>query len=158
MKLILIVAVGKNNEIGKDNNLIWHIKEDLQFFKNMTINQKILMGKNTFLSFPKPLKDRKHIVISTSLELEDKSIEVFRSIDEFLSAYKDTEEEIYVIGGASIYKAFLPLCEELYITEIDNSFDADTYFPEFDKSEYDKEELSSFEEPYKYKHMLYKKR
>lgn len=158
MKLILIVAVGKNNEIGKDNNLIWHIKEDLQFFKNMTINQKILMGKNTFLSFPKPLKDRKHIVISTSLELEDKSIEVFRSIDEFLSVYKDTEEEIYVIGGASIYKAFLPLCEELYITEIDNSFDADTYFPEFDKSEYDKEELSSFEEPYKYKHMLYKKR
>ena len=158
MKLILIVAVGKNNEIGKDNNLIWHIKEDLQFFKNMTINQKILMGKNTFLSFPKPLKDRKHIVISTSLELEDKSIEVFRSIDEFLSVYKDSEEEIYVIGGASIYKAFLPLCEELYITEIDNSFDADTYFPEFDKSEYGKKELSSFEEPYKYKHMLYKKR
>ena len=158
MKLILIVAVGKNNEIGKDNNLIWHIKEDLQFFKNMTINQKILMGKNTFLSFPKPLKDRKHIVISTSLELEDKSIEVFRSIDEFFDTYKDSEEEIYVIGGASIYKAFLPLCEELYITEIDNSFEADTYFPEFDKSMYDKEELSSFDEPYKYKHVLYKKR
>ena len=158
MKLILIVAVGKNNELGKDNNLIWHIKEDLQFFKKMTINHKILMGKNTFLSFPKPLKDRKHLVISTSLESSHEDVEIFRSIEDFYKKYESTDEEIYVIGGASIYKALIDECEELYLTEIDSSFEADCFFPKFDKSAYDREVLSSFDEPYSYKHVIYKKR
>ena len=156
MRLILIAAIGKNNELGRDNRLIWHIKEDMDYFRNVTSNHNILMGKNTFLSLPKKLPNRHHIIISRTLETNE-DVEIFRSIDEFLEKYSGCEEDIYVIGGASIYKEFLPLVDIMHLTEIDESFEADVFFPEFNHEEYDREELSSFETPYKYKHVLYKK-
>lgn len=158
MKLIIIAAIGKNNELGKDNKLIWHIKEDLEYFKKTTINHSILMGKNTFLSLGKPLKNRHHIILSSSLDIEDKDIEVFKSLEEFMDKYKDSDEEIYVIGGSSIYKRFIDLCSEVHLTEIDSSFEADTFFPEFNEKDFDKEVISEYDTPYQYKHVLYKRR
>lgn len=157
MKLIIIAAIGKNNELGKDNNLIWHIKEDLQYFKNVTTNHNILMGKNTFLSLGRLLPNRHHIIISTTFN-SNLDVEIFRSIDDFLKKYKDVSEDVYVIGGASIYKEFIELSDEMHLTEIDKEFDADCFFPKFDRDDYDSEIISSFNEPYNYKHVLYKKK
>ena len=156
MKIILIAAIGKNNELGRDNKLIWHIKEDMDYFKKVTSNHNILMGKNTFLSLPKKLPNRHHIIISSSLE-EQNDLEIFRSVDEFLDKYSKLDEEVYVIGGAMIYKEFLPMADVMHLTEIDETFLADAFFPSFNHEEYDREVLSSYDTPYKYKHVLYKK-
>lgn len=142
----MIAAVGKNGELGKNNNLIWHLKGDMQFFKNTTMNHVIVMGKNTFLSLPGLLKDRKHIVISHSNDFP-LDVEVYKSIDEFLEKYKDFDGEIFIIGGAKIYNEFLKYSDKLYLTEID-SIDpsADVYFPYFDKNDYESDEIINNEE------------
>lgn len=154
MKLITIAAIGKNNELGKDNKLIWHISEDLQYFKKVTSGKNILMGRNTFESLGRLLPKRHHIIISTSLNLDNPEVEIFRSLDEFFNKYKDSSEEVYIIGGASIYKSFMPYIDEMHLTQIDESFEADVYFPKFDENEFDSEILSEYSEPYNYKHVL----
>jgi dihydrofolate reductase len=132
----IIVAIAENYAIGKDNQLLWHISEDLKRFKRMTSGHKIIMGRNTLMSLPKwPLPNRTSIVIT------DKKDEVFDgckmvfSIDE--AAQKcGKDEECFIIGGASIYKQFMPLADKLYITRVDKPFDADTYFPEIKPDEW----------------------
>lgn len=158
MSFSIIAAIGKNNELGKDNNLIWHLPGDLKFFKETTTGKTIIMGRRTFESLPRLLPNRHHIVISKSNSFP-KEVSVYSNIDDLLRDYKDTSEEIFVIGGASIYKAFLDLSNKLYLTEIDAECDnADAYFPSFDKSLYDREELLENEdEGIKYKHVLYRK-
>lgn len=159
MKIILIAAIGKNNELGKGNDLIWRIPEDMKFFKNTTIGNTILMGRKTFESLPGLLKDRKHIVLSKSNDFPNEVI-VYSSIDDFMNDYKNREEDVYVIGGGSIYRLFIDVCDEMYLTEIDDSRDADVYFPEFDKSDFDINVLSehiyeSDNESISYKHVHY---
>lgn len=154
MKLITIAAVGKNRELGKDNDLIWHIKEDLQYFKKVTTGKNILMGKNTFNSLGRLLPNRHHIIISTSLNIDNPEVEVFRSLEDFFETYKENNDEVYIIGGASIYKAFMPYVEEMHLTEIDESFEADVFFPEYDSEEFERKIVSEFSEPYNYKHVL----
>ena len=159
MDISLIAAIGKNNELGKNNNLIWHLKGDLKFFKEITSNHTIVMGRKTFESLPKMLPNRHHIVISSGNNF-DKEIEVFKSIDEFLEKYKEYEEEIFVIGGASIYKSFLEYANKMYLTEINaEDKNADVYFPKFDKSLWNKEYISDEKEEnnIKYKHVLYRR-
>jgi len=98
MKLITIAAVGKNRELGKDNDLIWHIKEDLQYFKKVTTGKNILMGKNTFNSLGRLLPNRHHIIISTSLSIDNPEVEVFRSLEDFLGktlSYPDMDKKMY---------------------------------------------------------------
>ncbi len=142
----LISAIGRNREIGKNNNLIFHVKDDMKFFRDTTKDHKVVMGRATWESLPVKLKDRKNIVVTRS---DPKSLEkplqapavapdeVVSNLDGFIKANQDSEEEIFIIGGGTIYSAFLPHAKHLYLTEIDASAeDADTFFPQFDKSKY----------------------
>ncbi len=131
----IISAIGKNREIGKDNNLIWHIKEDLQNFKNLTMNKYIVMGSNTYKSLPKRLEGRKYIVLSKSIDNIENGL-IFREFKELLEFVTKQDEEVMIIGGSSIYNLFIPYADKLYLTEIDDTSDADSFFPDFDKSQY----------------------
>lgn len=154
----IIAAIGKNNELGINNELIWHLKEDLKFFKEETMNHKIIMGYNTFLSLPKLLPGRTHIVL-THHEIDNKEVIVFSDFEELLNYLKTLNEEVYVIGGASIYKLFLNVADELVLTEIDREALADAYFPSFNKEEYDKELIDEHtENDISYKHIRYRRK
>lgn len=145
----MIAAIGKNGELGKDNNLIWRIPEDLSFFREYTMNKWIVMGKNTFFSLPRRLPNRKYIILSTTLNKDElkmfsaeeikkgKTIKIFSSLEEFWSFYKkNSNEEFVVIGGAKIYSQFLPLSDELCLTEINDSKPADAFFPKISSKEW----------------------
>lgn len=154
----IIAAIGKNNELGINNELIWHLKEDLKFFKEETMGHKIVMGYNTFLSLPKLLPGRTHIVL-THHEIDNKEVIVFSNFEEVLNYLKALDEEVYVIGGASIYKLFLNVADELVLTEIDSEALADAYFPTFNKEEYDKEVIDEHtENDISYKHVRYRRK
>jgi len=158
--LILIGAVGKNGELGKDNKLIWYIPDDLKFFKEVTINHTVVMGYNTFISLPKMLVDRKHIVLTRKkIRLPD-DVVVFSTKEDVISYAKENDEDIFIIGGASVYNQFIDDVDKMYLTEIDAQCDdADVYFPKFDKNDWDKEIIK--EKEYKdlsYKHVLYKRK
>lgn len=155
--LILIGAIGKNGELGKNNKLIWYIPDDLKFFKNVTINHTVVMGYNTFISLPKLLDKRKHIVLTTKdIKFPDEVL-VFKNKDSVLEYAENHDEDIFIIGGASIYKQFIDYSNKMYLTEIDASDkDADVYFPEFNHDDWDKEIIKLKEyENIKYKHVLY---
>lgn len=157
MKLTEIAAIGKNRELGKDNQLIWHFPQDLKFFKEQTKGHTIVMGRKTFESLPGMLPKRHHIVISKSGAKFPEEVEVFSSIDAFVDAYQTKQEEIFVIGGATIYKQMLNLCHRLILTEIDQSYDADVFFPEFDKTLYHKKILNDItENGVHYQHVEYR--
>lgn len=157
--LSLIVAIGKNNEIGKNNRLLWHIPEDLKFFKEQTIGKTILMGSNTFYSLPGVLPNRHHIVLTNdNFEFPD-GVEVFNNFDELLRRIEEADEEIVVIGGAMIYKEFIDYVDTMYVTEIDESFDADRFFPEIDKEIWSGKVLSKHKyNDLKYSHVKYTRR
>lgn len=131
----IIAAIGKNNELGKDNNLIWHIKEDLANFKRLTMGKKIVMGVNTYKSLPKKLEGRTYIILSQSLKDVPDAM-IFSNFNDLLNYLNDLDEEVMIIGGASIYKLFLPYADKLYLTEISATASADAYFPEFNKDDY----------------------
>ncbi len=137
MKYIsIIVAIAKNRAIGKDNKLLWHIPADMKWFRKITSGHTVIMGKNTFLSLPGgPLKNRRNLVISDNPTDRFEGCEVVHSIDEALS-HCDDDRENFVIGGASVYRQFLPHATRLYLTLVHKSFDADTYFPEIDPAEW----------------------
>lgn len=156
MIISLIAAVGKNLELGKDNKLIWNIPDDLKYFKEMTTNKTVVMGINTFKSIGKALPNRKNIVItSKKIVIDDVTI-----INDYEDVLKLKDEEIYVIGGSSIYKLFLPLADNIYLTEIDDICnEADTYFPSFDKEKYNKEILETKEyNDIKYSYTRYRRK
>lgn len=161
-KLIMIAAVGKNGELGYKNDLIWHIKEDMKFFKEKTINHHVLMGKNTFLSLPKLLPLRTHLVLSKSAKENDfpKEVILLRSIDEFYEFAKNINDDVYVIGGANVYKEMINDADLMYLTEIDEVFnDADAYFPFYNHDDYERVIIKENEDNNpKYKHVLYKKK
>lgn len=136
----IIAAVGKNNELGKENGLIFNIKEDMKFFREKTMGHKIVMGHKTWDSLPSKLKDRENIVISRH-EFTGPDL-IVHDINEFIRDHKDSDEEIFVIGGGTIYLQFLPYAKNMYLTEVEASEErASTFFPEFNKSDYEKEIL-----------------
>lgn len=136
----MISSVGKNRELGKKNGLIWHIPRDMKFFKDTTMNHTIVMGFNTYKSLPGDLPGRKIIVIS--YDEMDGNVEVVHSIDEIVERYLNSPEEIFICGGASIYSQFIKYANKLYLTEIDDEDnEADTFFPEFDKNEWNRQIL-----------------
>ncbi len=157
MSLSMIAAIGRNNELGKDNDLIWHFKDDMKFFREMTTGNTVVMGRKTFESLPHALPNRRNIVITANPFYTAEGAEVVHSLNE---ALKTTENEnVFIIGGGRIYKAFLDYADKLYLTEIeDECSDADTYFPEFDKNKYTREKLTDFEcDGIKFSHVLYTK-
>ena len=153
----IIAAIGKNNELGKDNNLIWHIKGDLAHFKELTMHKKIVMGASTYKSLPKKLEGREYIILSKSLSNIPDAV-VYQSFDDLLAYLNTIDEEVMIIGGASIYKLFLPYADRLYLTEIDAEAQADAYFPSFDKKQYKKRIIKEENsEDIKYKFVLYER-
>lgn len=154
----IIAAIGKNRELGRDNKLLWSLKGDLKFFKEKTTNHTIIMGRKTFESLGRLLPNRKHVVISSSNNFP-KEVDVYNNIESLLSHYKDTSEELFIIGGAKIYSEFIDYATKMYLTLVDGEFDADVYFPMFDESVWIKTVLSENEENgLKYKHVLYEKK
>lgn len=135
--LSIIVAIAKNNAIGKDNNLIWHLPDDLKRFKRLTTGHNIIMGRKTFESLGRVLPNRHHIILSrnTKLNVDDENVEIFDDISK-LEKYINSEEENFVIGGATIYKLLMPYAKKMYITEIDKEFDGDVFFPKINKEEW----------------------
>ena len=162
MKLSIIAAIGKNNELGKNNDLIWHLKDDMKFFKETTMGHKIIMGRKTFESLPGMLPGRKHLVLTRKTIEFPKEVEVYHNIEDFIDIYKDSAEEIFDIGGETLYKQLLDYADKLYLTEIDaEDKDADVYFPKFNKEEFDKiiiDEHYDQKQDIEYKHVLYKRR
>ncbi|MBP2032049.1 dihydrofolate reductase [Clostridium algifaecis] len=136
--LSIIVAIGENNIIGKNNNLIWHISDDLKRFKKITSGKTIVMGRKTFESLPGVLPNRKHIILSRdkNYTVKDENVHIVHDMNDILK-YKDTKEEIFIIGGGQIYNEFLPYCKRLYLTKIHSNQEGDTYFPKFDINDYD---------------------
>jgi len=133
----IIVAIAENNGIGKNNDLLWHISADLKRFKQITLDHSVIMGKNTFLSLPvRPLKNRRNIVITDNPSDNFEGCITVFSVDEAIK-YCRADEESFVIGGASIYRQFLPYADRLYITRVKKSFDADTFFPEIVEDEWE---------------------
>lgn len=157
MSVSMIAAVGKNLELGKNNNLIWHFKEDMKFFKDTTMGHTVVMGRKTFESLPKALPGRKNIVITSNAQYQAQGAAVVTSVEEALQIADN--EEIFVIGGGKIYAEFLPYADKLYLTEIDaECADADTYFPQFNKSEYIKEIINYYDiDGVEFYHVVYKK-
>jgi dihydrofolate reductase len=132
----IIVAIATNRAIGKDNRLLWHLSDDLKRFKKLTTGHTLIMGRNTFLSLPNgALPNRRHIVISDIAGETFDGCEMARSIDEALEL-AGTGEECFVIGGGMVYKQFLPVAGKLYLTQVHASFEADTFFPEIDFSQW----------------------
>jgi len=127
----IIAAAGLDNSIGLDNKLLWHLPDDLKRFKSMTLEKNIVMGRKTFESFPKPLKNRNNIVL-TSDNSYIGECEVFTSIKDLLYKYKD--QELLIIGGGEIYKQFIDICDVIELTVVNENFYADTYFPEIPES------------------------
>ena len=131
----IIACIGKKHELGKKGGLVFHLKNDMKFFRETTSNHTILMGRKTWESLPNKLPKRKNIVVSKSIvPSADQSI---NNLDEFIEQNQNTDEEIFIIGGGMIYTKFLPYTKNLYLTEVDSTDkDADTFFPKFDKSKY----------------------
>lgn len=146
MSFSIIAAVGKKLELGKDNQLVFHIKEDMKFFKETTVGHPVLMGKNTFESIGKALPGRQNYVVTRHPEDLPDEVEAVRELKQFIEKNVDDETEIFVIGGASVYKTFLPYAKKLYLTEINADTEADAFFPEFDESKYDRKVIKKGQE------------
>ncbi|MFB9053374.1 dihydrofolate reductase [Formosa undariae] len=132
--LTLIVAASENNAIGKDNQLIWHLRDDLQRFKSLTSGHCIIMGRKTFESFPKPLPNRTHIVVTNQQKYKaPHGVIVVHNMDDALDAALE-DKHPYVIGGGEIYKQALPFADRIELTRVHETFEADTHFPELDPS------------------------
>lgn len=128
----MICAIGKNREIGFKNHLLWDLKGDMKHFVQTTKGKTVVMGQRTYDSlFIKPLPGRKNIVLTMDENFQAPGCEIFYSLESFLEKYKNTSEEIFIIGGASIYKQFIPFAQKLYLTLVDDAPEADTYFPEY---------------------------
>jgi len=159
----IIVAVAKNNAIGKDNKLLWHLSEDLKRFKKLTSGHYVVMGKNTYYSLPKrPLPDRTNVVITDIPGEQIDDCIMAYSIEDAISKM-DPVNENFIIGGASIYRQFLPHACKLYITWVHKSFDADTFFPDVDEKEWKVISREDFLEPDEknplpYSYMIYERR
>lgn len=133
--IALVVAYDLNRLIGQNNQLPWHYKEDLKYFKEVTLNQTVLMGRKTYASILKslngPLPKRDNVVLSTTLV--DDRVTVISDLESYV---KTAQTDIYVIGGASIYAQTLPLCDRLYITHIEKTFTGDTFFPDWSSDDF----------------------
>jgi len=146
--LSLICAISKNNCIGKNNQLPWHIPEDLKHFKEITSGKTVLMGRKTFESIlgylGKPLPKRTNIVITRNTNYEvPKGVLVYNSVKDALEKHKD--ENIFVIGGAGIYKQTIDLADKLYITHVNEEIDGDAFFPKIDSDVWEEVEVKEHE-------------
>lgn len=126
----MIVAMGRNRAIGKGGDLIWHLSADLKHFKQVTMGKTVVMGRKTYESLPgrRPLPGRRNVILSERMDQAPEGFELANSVEQVMRDYADCDE-IMIMGGGSIYEQFLPLANRLYLTRLDKSFEADTFFP-----------------------------
>ena len=141
MILSIIVAAAENNVIGKDNGLIWHLPADMKFFKEKTKGHAIITGRKNYESIPekfRPLPERTNIVVTRQLDYNAKGAIVVSSIDEAIEYVRThfTNQEVFIIGGAEIYKQTLAICQKVYLTRIHHTFQGDAFFPELSLTEW----------------------
>lgn len=156
MKVVLIAAMDRERGIGKNNDLLWHLPADMKFFKETTLNQIVVMGRKNFDSIPerfRPLPNRENVVLTRNKDFKAENWLVFHSLEECLENYSnETERTVFIIGGGQIYCHALELnvVDEMYITYVDKVYDAETFFPEFDDSEWTTTEILRFEKDEKH--------
>lgn len=145
----MIVAMGPKGEIGLDNKLLWHLSEDLKNFKKITTGKTIVMGRKTFESIGKPLPNRTNIVLTKDADLKIPGVDIINdplmAFDIALEQDDSDESELVVIGGAEVYKLYLPYAHKIYLTEVDYHGDADAFFPKFNRDEWNIVETADFE-------------
>ncbi|MBS6252623.1 MAG: dihydrofolate reductase [Clostridium sp.] len=160
--LSIVVAKAKNNIIGKDNKLLWHLSDDLKRFRALTEGHTIIMGRKTFESLGRVLPNRKHIVFSNNpdFKVNDENVEVVHSLLQ-IQEYIESEEEAFVIGGAMMYNFLMPYVSKMYVTEIEKEFEGDTFFPRIDDKKW--KEISREKGPedgennFEYNYVIYEK-
>lgn len=133
--ITVIAAVAENNALGKENQLLWHLPDDFKRFKTLTSGHYIIMGRKTFESFPKPLPNRTHVIISRQANYHPEGCIVVKSLEQAIEACPKTEE-VFIIGGGEIYQQSIAVADKLDLTKVHASFEADTYFPEVDLSQW----------------------
>ncbi|MBY0536871.1 MAG: dihydrofolate reductase [Chitinophagaceae bacterium] len=152
MVVSIVVAVSENLAIGKDNQLLWHLPNDMKFFKNTTWAMPVIMGRKTFESLGKPLNGRTNIVITRNEDWKQEGVLVAKSLEQAIELAKTVDaKEAYVIGGGEIYKQALPYCNKLYITKVHTQIDGDTYFPKISEHEWERVSLLDFKADAKHK-------
>ena len=149
--IIMIAAVAENNALGKDNELVWHLPNDFKRFKTLTSGHHIIMGRKTFVSFPKPLPNRTHIIITRQKNYQAEGCIIVDSIEKALSICPK-DEDSFIIGGGEIYTLGLAYTDKIEITRVHSSFEADAYFPEINKKDWklEKYEFNEKDEKHKY--------
>jgi dihydrofolate reductase len=140
MKRSLVVAMARNRVIGRDNALPWRLPADLAYFKRVTLGHPVVMGRRTYESIGKPLPGRKNIVVSRNRDFHAPGCTVVASLDEAWKAAGDAPE-VSVIGGTSIFAETLPIADRIHLTEVQAEVPGDTYFPEFDRSQWMEREV-----------------
>ena len=167
MIVSLIVAISNNKVIGKNNQLIWNLPKDMKFFMDTTLGHPVIMGRKNFESIPekfRPLKNRTNIIITRNKNYEALDCKVVHSIKESLKCMDFGNEEVFVIGGGEIYRKFLELdlIDKMYITHIDEFFDGDTFFPDFNLDNWISKEILNHqkddENPHNFKVIEYYKK
>lgn len=151
MELSIIVAVAKDYAIGHNNKLLWHISEDLKRFKAITMGMPIIMGRKTYQSIGKPLPGRKNIIITRNEQLKIEGCECHNTLESAIDSCKDFKE-VFIIGGGEIYKQTLPIADKLYLTVVDNHYDADTFFPEIDMMKWEETSFDHYEKGDKFQY------
>ena len=136
--ITIVVAMGKNREIGLNNQLLWHLPKDLKHFKELTTGHPVIMGRKTYESIGKPLPNRTNIVISRKNDWFEEGILIVGSIKEAIKFAKKIDENAYIIGGGNIYKQTLDLADKLEVTLVDTTLEADTFFPKIDEKKWTK--------------------
>mgnify|MGYP000423776565 CR=1 FL=1 len=150
MKVTMVAAAAENNALGKNNELVWHLPDDFKRFKKITSHHHIIMGRKTFESFPSLLPNRIHVVITRQKNFHREGIIVAHSLEEALELCAG-EEEVFVIGGGEIYRQALPYSDQIELTRVHDSFEADAYFPELDESTWDLTDSTHHEKDEKHK-------
>ena len=135
-RLALIAAVAANSVIGRGGTMPWHLPADLKYFKARTSGKRIIMGRRTWESFPKPLPNREHVVVSSQQLVVPEGVRVVRSLADALALPAHHESPVFVIGGTAMYRDALPLADDLYLTEIETDVDGDTAFPAWDRAHF----------------------
>ena len=149
MEKIIIAAVAENGAIGKDGDIPWHIPEDLDHFKQKTTGHPVIMGRKTFESLPenfRPLPDRTNIVLTRSDMDKEEGIRVAGSMEKAYSIAEELDDRAFIIGGASVYKQALSEADKMILTEVKKEVDGDTFFPEFDREEWNEERREEHED------------
>jgi len=158
----IIAAIGKNNELGKKNMLLWNLPADMRHFRETTKGHTVIMGQKTFESIGRPLPNRRNIVVTRNNTFQAEGVEISKSLENTLESFKNSKEEVFVIGGGQIYKQSMDKADRLYITHVDiEDKEADTFFPEiipivWNEIRHD-EYKKDLENPFNYTFSVYEK-